>query len=78
MAEHVVSLSQAALVLGCDKATVSRIRAGAYDKASDIPRRYEALVALIERVRREAALDENSICMACPREDCAGCRIAEM
>ncbi len=73
-----VSLSEAAAVLGVDKSTVSRVRAGKYDKKSDLPARYEALLALVERVRREAALDVHSICKACPREDCTGCRVAEL
>lgn len=73
-----VSLSEAAAVLGCDKSTVSRLRAGSYDKKSDLPARYAALMALIERVRRESVVDIHAICNACPREDCAGCRVAEI
>jgi len=64
-------------VLGCSKSTASRLRAGSYGCDGDLPARYGAMVAIIERQRQEApSLGE--ICRSCPREDCTGCRIAEI
>lgn len=65
-------------VLGCAKSTASELRAGRYKGAPELKARYEALVALVEAARREASRDVDGICRACPREDCAGCRIAEL
>jgi len=64
-------------VLGCAKSTASELKSGRYRGAAELKRRYEALVALVEQVRRESALDADAICRACPREDCTGCRLAE-
>jgi len=33
---------------------------------------------VVDAARRAAALDPQAICRACPREDCAGCRVAEI
>ncbi|TCS70700.1 hypothetical protein EDC61_11427 [Sulfuritortus calidifontis] len=65
-------------VLGCAKSTASELRGGSYRGAQELKTRYEALVAIVEQERRAAALDADAICSACPREDCAGCRIAEL
>jgi hypothetical protein len=74
-----ISLAEIAAVLGCSKSTACRIRAGGYDKESELPARYAAPVAVVERVERETAkLDVDSICYACPRDDCTGCRVAEV
>lgn len=71
-------LADIADALGCSKATASRIARGIYDKESDLPARYAALMRLIGAARASAALDAASICRACPREDCTGCRVAEL
>ncbi|MCX8017387.1 MAG: hypothetical protein N2690_05755 [Rhodocyclaceae bacterium] len=74
-----LKLSDIQEVLGVSKAAASMIRAGKYDRqGSDLPQRYAALVRVVQRARQEAALDAAAICMACPREDCTGCRVAEL
>lgn len=74
-----LKLADIQAVLGVSKAAASMIRAGRYDRpGSDLPARYEALIQLVGRVRQEAGADAASICYACPREDCAGCRVAEL
>lgn len=73
-----LKLSDIQAVLGCDKSTASRLARGCYERPnSDLPGRYAALVAVVDAVRRQS-LDPEAICMACPREDCTGCRLAEM
>lgn len=72
-----VSLAEAALVLGCHKSAVSKIRSGSYPQ-SELVQRYQALERLIEAQRRAAALDSGTICNACPRQSCTGCRVAEL
>ena len=55
------------------------VRSGRYGevaKDSRLPQRYAALVRLIERARAEAAPER--MCMSCPRDDCTGCRVAEL
>jgi len=69
-------LQDIADVLGCSKATASRVARGIYDKESDLPVRYAALMRLINAVRAQSALER--ICVECPREDCTGCRVAEL
>ena len=75
-----LKLADIQAVLGVSKAAASMIRAGRYDRpGSELPQRYEALVRLVERVRQEAAtLDAAQVCYRCPREDCTGCRVAEL
>lgn len=80
MRDEALRLTDIQAVLGVSKAAASMIRAGRYDRpGSELPQRYEALVRLVERVRQEAAtLDAAQICYRCPREDCSGCRVAEL
>jgi len=79
MREEALKLSDIQAVLGVSKAAASMIRAGRYDRpGSELPQRYEALVALVRRVRQESGADAVSICYGCPREDCTGCRVAEL
>lgn len=74
-----LKLADIQAVLGVSKAAASMIRAGRYDRpGSELPARYAALLALVARVRQEAGADAGAICYDCPREDCAGCRIAEL
>jgi hypothetical protein len=69
-------LQDIADVLGCSKATASRVARGIYDKKSDLPMRYAALMRLIDEARAQAAPER--ICQSCPRDDCTGCRVAEL
>lgn len=79
MAEPLIKLSDIQAVLGVSKAAASMVRAGKYSReSSELPKRYQALLELIERVRRQSMSDPSAICYACPREDCTGCRLAEM
>lgn len=71
-----MKLADVACVLGCHKATASRLVRGEYDKDSELPQRYAALVRLVEAAQQEVAHER--ICVACPREDCTGCRLAEI
>lgn len=81
-----VSLSEAAAVLGVGKSTVSRVRSGTYDRpGSTLPAQYEALVQLVQAKAQpqnlRAATDAElgaELCRRCPRESCAGCRVAEI
>ncbi|MEW6559614.1 MAG: hypothetical protein AB1412_05385 [Pseudomonadota bacterium] len=69
------------LLLGCSRTVASRLRAGQYDRpGSDLPRRYAALIAVVSRAQAapDLAACAHAICVACPREDCTGCRIAEI
>lgn len=80
MRDEALKLADIQAVLGVSKAAASMIRAGRYDRpGSELPARYEALVALVRRVRQQA-LDDGAqrICYGCPREDCTGCRVAEL
>lgn len=70
-----VSRAEAARILGVSDAAVGRIRAGSYP-SGDVVARYELLVAVLERAASSA--DAQAYCRTCPREDCAGCRIAEL
>jgi hypothetical protein len=69
-------LQDIADVLGCSKATASRVARGIYDKESDLPVRYAALMRLIDEARAQAAPER--ICQSCLRDDCTGCRVAEL
>lgn len=74
-----MTLEDIAVILGCSKPTASQIRSGKYPTDNTtLPERYARLVAVVEAARRAAALDPQAICRACPRDDCAGCRVAEM
>lgn len=70
-----VSRAEAARILGCSDAAVGRIRAGNYP-AGELEERYRLLVEVLERAAKQA--DAQTFCAACPREECAGCRIAEL
>lgn len=74
-----MTLEDIAVILGCSKPTASQIRSGKYPtENTSLTERYARLVAVVEAARREAALDPQAICRACPREDCTGCRVAEI
>lgn len=74
-----MTLEDIAVILGCSKPTASQIRSGKYPtENTTLIERYARLVAVVEAARRAAALDPQAICRSCPREDCTGCRVAEM
>lgn len=74
-----MKLADIAVILGCSKPTASQIRSGKYPTDNTtLPERYARLVAVVDAARREAALDPQAICRACPRDDCTGCRVAEI
>lgn len=70
-----VSRAEAARILGCSDAAVGRIRAGSYPEG-ELVQRYELLVSVVRRARERA--DAQAFCASCPREECGGCRIAEL
>lgn len=74
-----IKLAEIATVLGCSVQAASYLRRGRYGEIardSALPARYAALMQLIERGQAEVSLER--ICISCPREDCTGCRVAEM
>ena len=73
--DYLVSRAEAARILGVSDAAVGRIRAGNYPEG-DLPERYRLLMAALERAA--SRFETQAICAACPREDCVGCRIAEL
>jgi hypothetical protein len=70
-----VSRAEAARILGVSDAAVGRIRGGNYPEG-ELPERYRLLIAVLERAASRA--DAAAWCSACPREDCSGCRVAEV
>lgn len=76
MAIDSLSLNEIAAILDISKSLASRLRAGKYEKNPALSERFQNLCEVLERVK--AADFTQSICNACPRESCAGCRIAEI
>jgi hypothetical protein len=70
-------LTEIMAVLDCAKTTASRLRAGSYGHGGELAARYQALLAVSARLAGEQ-VGPGAICRACPREDCSGCRIAEL
>jgi hypothetical protein len=78
-AKRMLKLAEIAAVLGCSVQAASFLRRGVYErvaKESELPARYAMLMRLIEEARAQVSLER--ICMDCPREDCTGCRVAEI
>jgi len=76
-----MTLAQIAEVLGCSRTVASRLRAAQYDRpGSDLPARYAVLmtVATEAQAAPDLAACAHVICVACPREDCTGCRVADI
>lgn len=76
-----MTITQISAVLGCSRTVASRLRAGQYDRpGSDLPGRYAALMAVTSSAQAapDLAACAHAICVDCPREDCTGCRIAEL
>ncbi|MEW5885870.1 MAG: hypothetical protein AB1735_04105 [Pseudomonadota bacterium] len=75
-------LADIAAVLGCSKAVASRLRAGKYElerPSSELIERHQALLALVQRTAQAQRLQSlGALCFDCPRDDCAGCRVAEL
>lgn len=74
-----VKLAQIALVLDCSVQAASYLKRGRYHEVareSELPGRYAALMALMDAARREISLER--ICIECPRDECTGCRVAEL
>ena len=71
-----LNLADIADALGCSRSTASRVARGIYDKESDLPERYASLMRLIDEARAQSAPERISV--HCPREDCTGCRVAEL
>lgn len=73
-------LDDIATVLGISKPAASLLRAGKYDReGSELPARYARLMAMIDAAAaRGRAAAAGDICMTCPRQDCTGCRVAEI
>ena len=73
-------LADIAAVLGCSKAVASRLRADKYERpGSELILRYRALLRVVAQAaarREKASLDD--LCFDCPRQDCTGCRAAEL
>lgn len=78
--DDTTSMAGVMAVLGCSKGTASKLMNGRYDcKTTDLPQRYEALVKLVASVRTQAqAQRADELCLSCPREDCSGCRVADL
>ena len=75
-----LSLSDIGAVLGCSKAAASRLRSGKYERpGSELLAQYEALEAVVKKAaagKEKASLTD--LCFECPRQDCSGCRAAEL
>ena len=75
-----LSLSDIGAVLGCSKAAASRLRSGKYERpGSELIQRYQALEAVVKKAEtgtEKASLTD--LCFECPRQDCSGCRAAEL
>lgn len=75
-----IALADIGAVLGCSKAVASRLRSGKYERpGSELIQRYEALEGLVQTVaanKEKGSL--NGLCFDCPRQDCSGCRVAEL
>lgn len=74
-----LTLNEISAVLGVSKPTASALKNGKYPAAETVER-YEALLKVIERTANEnsGTTNHDSICAACPRDDCTGCRLAEL
>ena len=73
-----MKLEDIALILDCSKPAASLLRAGKYERpGSDLLTRFERLKNMVDAAQAAApALHE--LCRDCPRESCAGCRVADL
>lgn len=73
-----IKLDDIATILGCAKPTACMLRSGKYERGGDLVPRYLRLMAVVEAARGASRLDAAVICRECPRDDCTGCRVAEI
>lgn len=75
-----LKLSQLQAVLGCSKAAASQVRSGSYPaKDGRLAGQYAALLSLLQSVRIGTEAERcEALCLACPRQSCEGCRVAEL
>jgi len=75
-----LTLADIGAVLGCSKAVASRLRSSKYERpGSELIARYQALATVVEKAaagKEKASLSD--LCFECPRQDCSGCRVAEL
>lgn len=73
-----MTLDDIAVILGCSKPAASMLRSGKYEREGgmQLKARYERLVQMYEQARVGSSID--GLCFQCPRQDCTGCRIAEL
>ena len=73
-----MTLDDIAVILACSKPAASMLRAGKYERDGGmlLKARYERLMQIYEQARVGSSID--GLCYECPRQDCAGCRIAEL
>lgn len=75
-----LTLNEISAVLGCSKPAASQLRSGVYPAADGrLAGQYAALVSVVDAAEaRGLSGGALRICYECPREDCAGCRVAEL
>lgn len=75
-----VPLAELSAVLGCSKAAASMLRTGSYSRpGSELHARYAALAELLQKTAHTSAKTSlTDLCYDCPRDDCTGCRAAEI
>lgn len=77
-----MTLDDIAVILACSKPAASMLRNGRYpatDGGARLAERYARLMAVAVATERETSGHPyDAICNACPRDDCTGCRIAEL
>ena len=75
-----LTLNDIGAVLGCSTAVASRLRSGKDERpGSELLAQYEALEAVVKKAaagKEKASLTD--LCFECPRQDCSGCRAAEL
>lgn len=74
-----IKLAEIAEVLGCSVQAASYLKRGRYHEVarkSELPERYALLMRLMNDARE--AMRVERICIECPRDDCTGCRVAEL
>ena len=75
-----LTLNDIGAVLGCSKAVASRLRSGKYERpGSKLLAQYGALEEVVNKAaagKEKASLTD--LCFECPRQDCSGCRAAEL
>jgi len=76
-----MKLEDIAVILACSKPAASMLRSGSYTRqgGTELVLRYARLEAVVTAAADAAqAHDFSEICKQCPRDDCTGCRVAEL